>query len=754
MSDKLTILRCAPSLVLAKVWKADGSIEPYSRAKTFSVEQREVADIFELSIALEELQGDPRACVIRGTPKVSTPHTGVRRLIEHFDDTPLHTVLIEVDQYQPLLSDPLLDPEEAALEYVAECLPKPFQGASFHWQLSNSAGAPGNESKLKGHLWFWLSTPYDSATLRAWARSTKLQVDLSVLNPVQVHFTSLPIFEEGRTDPIVQRSNFYRGARDFVDLKINIEDLDVRHQGVRQRGERRAVADPLADWLETSWETWGTLPDGGLLVSCPWEQDHSSGQSGDTSSVYFPAGTNSYSEGAFVCLHNSCRDKGRSQFAQAVGYGEQRLAALAETPPTKVTIDGTKVNGVHVFDPLVLPPFARRTAGGAIMATVGNTALATSSPRACGHRLRYDTFRGEMVIASPDVEDWRPFADADAVAMRITLGKVGFEPISKEMMRDAITVTARDQQFDTAIHWLTHEVPEWDGISRIERFYPDYFKTDDTPYTRACGLYVWTAHAGRVMDPGCQADMAPILVGQQGLRKSTGVAAMSPDPAFFAKIDLDLKDADLSRSVRGVLVGEMDELKGLAGRESEAIRAWITKRYERWTPKFQEYGSVFPRRLLLHGTTNRDDVLTDDTGERRWLPMRVRHMVEVDAIAEDRLQLWAEGLARWQAGGVEWEDAERLARLEHGQFKEQDPWEGAILQWLDEPDMAQETPRDREWLTVHQVAEGALAMPKRQIGYRDHRRITKVLRQVGYRDISQRVNGTVTKVWTLKEVEG
>lgn len=731
---------------MAKRWLSDGTIEPYSRAKNFEVEQHDVGSLDDLSALLAILERDPRTCLIRGAPK---PHLTppVRRLIENFDDTPLHAVLIEVDNYLPLASDPVHEPIDAALEYVAEHLPEPFQGVSFHWQMSNSAGAPGNESKLKAHLWFWLDTPYDSATLRAWALSINLQADKSVLNPVQVHFTAGPVFDAGRTDPVPLRSGLYRGDRDSVDLKIDPETLDVRHQGVRQRGERREVDDPLADFLEDQWETWGTLGDGGILVSCPWEDHHSSGQRGDTSSVYFPAGTNSYVDGSYVCLHDGCRGRGRSEFAQAVGYDDQRLAGLAMEPTPKVHIDGTKVNGVHIYDPLVLPPFKRDGKGG-IYATVGNAAVAAASPRTCGSRLRFDTFRGELVLASPDAEDWRPFEDADAVNMRILLSEAGFEPVSKELMRDAITLVARENRFDTAIQWLTHEVPKWDGIPRIERFYPDYFKTEDSAYTRACGRYVWTAHAGRVMDPGCQVDMVPILVGKQGLRKSSGVAAMSPDPAFFAKIDLDVKDADLSRSVRGVLVGEMDELKGLAGRESEAIRAWITKRFERWTPKFQEYGTVFPRRLVLHATTNKDDVLSDDTGERRWLPMWVLEQVDTDAIERDRLQLWAEGLANWQVDGVAWEDAERLAAEVHHMFKESDPWAAPIVRWLDTPDMAGETPRGKTFVGVHMIAEGALSIPNRLLSFRDQKRIGKVLRQEGYENVTQRVDGEPRKVWT------
>ena len=162
MSDSITILR-SRGLRMAKLWKVDGTIEPYANARHFTAEQAVVDDIHDLSDLLARLEHEPSACIVRAVPKPEAPMP-LRRLLENFEDHPLHTVLIEVDQYRPLFSD-ALDGEAAALEYIAEHLPPEFGGASFHWQLSNSAGAPGKEGLFKGHIWMWIDTPYDSATL-------------------------------------------------------------------------------------------------------------------------------------------------------------------------------------------------------------------------------------------------------------------------------------------------------------------------------------------------------------------------------------------------------------------------------------------------------------------------------------------------------------------------------------------------------------------------------------------------------------
>lgn len=96
-----------------------------------------------------------------------------------------------------------------------------------------------------------------------------------------------------------------------------------------------------------------------------------------------------------------------------------------------------------------------------------------------------------------------------------------------------VLLAADEQPFDSAITWLNGL--EWDGVPRIECFYHTHFGTADTPYTRAVSMYMWTALAGRVLEPGIKADMVPILVGPQGCGKSSGVEALSPDPAFLLK---------------------------------------------------------------------------------------------------------------------------------------------------------------------------------------------------------------------------
>lgn len=395
--------------------------------------------------------------------------------------------------------------------------------------------------------------------------------------------------------------------------------------------------------------------------------------------------------------------------------------------------------------PAPLPAF-KRDGKGRIEATVENLLAALRRPDFCGMQIAYDAFRDEIVFALEGREgQWQRFTDVHYTRLRAQLERRGFKPVGRELIRDTVLEVADANGMDTAIEWL--EGLEWDGIERIDTFFPTYFSAADTEYTRAVSAYLWTALAGRVMQPGCKADMVPILVGPQGAGKSTGVAALVPSSDFFCEVSFSEKDDDLSRRMRGRLVAEIGELRGLHTKELEFIKAFITRTHEDWVPKYREFATKFPRRLVFVGTTNKNEFLADETGNRRWLPMDVGS-VDVEGIERDRLQLWAEARERFALFGVEFQQAERLAQGEHDNYVMVDPWVEAVRDWLKEPDaLTGEAPGQSEFLRTNDVASGALNLDAKNTTRMHQMRIAAVLRELGYS--RRRVRVGETRIWAF-----
>ncbi len=382
---------------------------------------------------------------------------------------------------------------------------------------------------------------------------------------------------------------------------------------------------------------------------------------------------------------------------------------------------------------------------GRLITCLANVRAYLESPRLCGVDIRYDEFLCEVMIAHRPGE-WVKMTDNDITELRTrfeTLEKpIRLLHIGKDLMRDAVRAVGARNRFDSAKHWLNEIVPAWDGVPRIDRFWVNYFGADDSEYVREVGAYTWTGLAGRVLVPGIQLDMAPILQGDQGLTKSTALKAMVPSPEHFAELNLGAKDDDLSRAIVAKLICELGELKGMRNKEVEHTKSFITKPVEEWVPKYEEKRTRYPRRCMFFGTTNADEFLVDETGNRRWLPFTVRR-ADREAIARDMLQLWAEGRERFALNGIEWQGAERLAKDHHVAFTETDVWSEAFVRWLSERENKSAP------FTAVDAIQGAVMIPVGQLNQGHKKRAAQVLKRLGYSDGRGYVNGVQMRVWSL-----
>jgi predicted P-loop ATPase len=253
------------------------------------------------------------------------------------------------------------------------------------------------------------------------------------------------------------------------------------------------------------------------------------------------------------------------------------------------------------------------------------------------------------------------------------------------------------------------------------------------------------------MEPGCKADMVPILVGEQGAGKSTGVAAIAPAPENFVEVRLDHDDEEIARRIRGRLVGEIGELRGLQSRDADSIKQFVAITHDTWTPKYVERSHTVPRRLVFIGTTNSDEFLADETGNRRWLPVRVGK-VRVSAISEDRMQLWAEARDLWSLVGIAFSAAETLAREVHGAHMVSDVWESNMGVWIEDTtpeDLimdVQIAPKDRPF-SMAECLQGALGIEPKNMTKAHEMRAGRILRRLGFRPRQMKVDGKHGKFW-------
>src|SRR3974377_631236 len=82
-------------------------------------------------------------------------------------------------------------------------------------------------------------------------------------------------------------------------------------------------------------------------------------------------------------------------------------------------------------------------------------------------------------------------------------------------------------------------------------------------------------------------------------------------------------------------------LVGLGKREAEHVKNFLSATHDTARPSYGRVVVDQPRTGVFIGACNRNEYLTDDTGNRRFWPVETGK-IDLDALAHDRDQLWAE----------------------------------------------------------------------------------------------------------------
>lgn len=502
---------------------------------------------------------------------------------------------------------------------------------------------------------------------------------------------------------------------------------------VAQRRPADIAPDPILDYLDAKGLILGWAPDGKAFVDCPKKDLHSS-DSGPSEACWLPAGVGGVAEGRFHCLHESHGKIGTSLFLELIGYGAGAKPEDFEVVPLPPPVPAPPMALRHLKPwESDAPHPAKKNDSGKIEATATHLQGYLERPDLCDARIAYDEFKSAMMIEWRHARgEWRAFKDTDYFRLRMVLEARGFVRPQAQLIKDAVKAVADDNRFDSAITWLRGL--HWDGVPRVERFYLDCFGLPDTPYHRAVGRYTWTALAGRVLVPGCKAHMVPTFIGGQGKGKTDAVMAMAPSQGEFVEVGLDTKEDDLARKMRGKLVGELGEMKGLSTRAKEDAKQWISRPVEEWTPKYEEFPVKVPRRCIIFGTGNVPEFLDDETGNRRWLPMDTVFDIDLARIERDRDQLWAEGAALFRAEGVAWEAAMSLAPEEHKRFTVHDARADVVAAWLARDNMegTDGPTRGSGLVRVSDVLAGAFGLQPAQMTKSLQMECAKILASLGY----------------------
>lgn len=345
--------------------------------------------------------------------------------------------------------------------------------------------------------------------------------------------------------------------------------------------------------------------------------------------------------------------------------------------------EGDEADGSEVLSEL------ERDGKGNVRQTIANVARALNTDPLLKGRLRHDLFTGYDYADGrlPWSRTGRVWTDKDDANLRAYLEKM-YYLTGKERINDALDTVFSANQRHPVREYLN--ALTWDGTERLDTLIIDYIGADDTPLTRMMTRKIFTAAVARVMTPGVKFDYCLIMTGGEGIGKSTLLRTMGGE--WFSDSIVTTEGKEGMESLRGAWVIELAELASIKRSDVEQVKNFLSKREDNYRQAYGKRVTVFPRQCVFFGTTNEDDFLKGDTGNRRFWVVRVdasKRTVEnpFEAMRRDRDQLWAEAVERWRQGEPLYLDVdmEREARVrqQEANVDHDDPMPGLLDEYLD-----------------------------------------------------------------------
>jgi predicted P-loop ATPase len=377
---------------------------------------------------------------------------------------------------------------------------------------------------------------------------------------------------------------------------------------------------------------------------------------------------------------------------------------------------------------------------GAIMPIAENAHIALANDDGLKCALRFDEMaRIGMLfhaIGGPGAEAGtypRVLTDADYTAIQRYLQRQGLKSISWNTIARAVEEYVRENSYHPVRNYL--ENLEWDGTKRLASWLVEALGVANNEYHREIGRMFVTAMVARIFEPGCQADYMLILEGEQGELKSRLCKILAGEWFSDNLPDISSSAKDASLHLRGKWLIEIAEMHAFNKAESTHLKQFITRTTERYRPPYGRGDVIEPRQCLFIGTTNKEVYLKDETGGRRFWPVKTG-TVNIEWIAANRNQLFAEAVMDYREGCPWWpdrNDEHRFIRPEQEARFDSDAWEEPVFKFLMATTLTN--------VTITEVAANALGYdisasnggtPINRLGRSEQSRIAAILTSLGW----------------------
>ncbi len=219
-----------------------------------------------------------------------------------------------------------------------------------------------------------------------------------------------------------------------------------------------------------------------------------------------------------------------------------------------------------------------------------------------------------------------------------------------------------------------------------------------------------------------------VLLGPQGGFKTTFMENLLPPELsryYTSKANSDRMTKDDALSMTENLLINFEELDSMKRSELNQLKALCTAKYIKERPAYGRNKVHLPHVASFCGTGNNIQFLTDDTGNRRWLPFEVEHIDDPHEITLPYAGIYAQAYALLQGGFRYWFDPKEVNALNerNHRFEAPNPEREMLLMYYRKPTEREIAKKVTASMIVARFG-GAIRLDERKIG--------RALKELGY----------------------
>ena len=360
----------------------------------------------------------------------------------------------------------------------------------------------------------------------------------------------------------------------------------------------------------------------------------------------------------------------------------------------------------------------------------------------------YDEFAKRVIVRKPTPLGHAPgasWAAQDDIELSLWISaQCDWQVRSLDTISQAIGYVARLAPYHPVREYLA--ATQWDGRERVQNWAPRLLGAADTHYHRRVGELFLINMVRRIMEPGCVMRSVMVLEGEQNKGKSRALFNLA-NP-WYSDTMFRVGDKDAFQLIQGVWIYEISELESFNRSEATAVKAFISSTEDHFRAPYERNPERHARQVTFCATTNADEYLKDWSGNTRFWPLRIGDRVELDGIALERDQLFAQALSLYRAGArsyPEQSEFEAYFQPEQDQRLVSHPWLEIIGEYI--------KGLTRDYVTVSELLTDAMRIDKSRISANglEAQRAGQVMQQLGWKKRRAGSDGNRSWQWVKPE---